>query len=265
MKTLYINWNPNPEIFTIGEWGPRWYGILFALGFVIGYYLMLKIFKKEGIKQEVLDSLTMHVFLGTLIGARLGHCLFYEPAYYLSNPIKILMVWQGGLASHGAAIGILIGLYIFAKKQKRTLLWILDNVLIVMPFALFCIRMGNLMNSEIYGHVTSMPWGFIFERNGETEPKHPTQLYEALSYLLIFFVTYYLGAIKNAKQQKGLIFGLSFVLLFSARFLIEFVKENQVAFESGMTLNMGQLLSLPFILLGFVILYLSFTKKLDKY
>lgn len=265
MIALYIKWNPDPEIFTIGNWGPRWYGILFAMGFVVGYYVMLKIFKKDGIKQEVLDSLTMHIFLGTLIGARLGHCLFYEPSYYLSNPLKILMVWQGGLASHGGAIGILIALYLFIKKQKRTLIWVLDNVMIAIPFALFCIRIGNLMNSEIYGHVTSLPWGFVFLRNGETEPKHPTQFYEGLSYLLIFGIMYYLGVVKNGRQQKGLIFGLSFVLLFSARFLIEFVKQNQVHFESSMTLNMGQWLSIPFILTGFAVLYFSYTKKLDKY
>ncbi|MDA3893962.1 MAG: prolipoprotein diacylglyceryl transferase [Salinivirgaceae bacterium] len=264
MTALYIHWNVNPEIFTIGDWGPRWYGVLFALGFVIGYYIMLKFFKKEGIKQEVLDSLTMHIFLGTLIGARLGHCLFYEPSYYLSNPVKILMVWQGGLASHGAAVGILIALFLFIKKQKKPFIWIMDNVMIVIPFALFCIRLGNLMNSEIYGHVTNLPWGIIFERNGETEPKHPTQLYEGLSYLLISVLMYYLAEYKNAKEQKGLIFGLSFILLFSARFLIEFVKENQVDFEKTMTLNMGQLLSVPFILLGFVILVLSFNKKLGK-
>lgn len=265
MTALYINWNPNPEIFTIGDWGPRWYGILFALGFVVGYYLMLKIFKKEGIKQEVLDSLTMHIFLGTLIGARLGHCLFYEPAYYLSNPVEIIKVWKGGLASHGAAVGIFIALYLFAKKHKRTLVWVLDTVMVAIPFALFCIRMGNLMNSEIYGHVTNLPWGFIFERNGETEPKHPTQLYEALSYLLTFGIMYYLGVIKQARQQRGLIFGLSFIFLFTARFIIEFVKENQVDFEAAMTLNMGQWLSIPFILMGITVLYLSYTKKLEKF
>jgi phosphatidylglycerol:prolipoprotein diacylglycerol transferase len=165
---LYIEWNVNPEIFTIGNWGPRWYGLLFALGFVLGYYIMLKYFKKEGEKQEVLDSLTMYAFLGTLIGARLGHCLFYEPSYYLAHPLKILMVWQGGLASHGAAIGIVLAFYLFARQYKKTFFWVMDRTMIVIPLALFCIRMGNLMNSEIYGHVTTLPWGFVFERAGET-------------------------------------------------------------------------------------------------
>lgn len=264
MLLNYIHWNVNPEIFTIGSWGPRWYGMLFASGFVFGYYIMLKFFKKEGIKQEVLDSLTMYIFLGTLIGARLGHCLFYEPSYYLSNPIKILMVWQGGLASHGAAVGILLALYLFVRKFKFSFLWLLDRLMIVIPLALFCIRMGNLMNSEIYGHVTSLPWGFIFERDGQTEPKHPTQIYEGLSYFLTFALLYVLFIKTNIKEHKGLIFGLSFIFLFTARFFIEFVKENQVGFEKGMTLNMGQLLSIPFILTGFVLIWVSLKKPVKQ-
>jgi prolipoprotein diacylglyceryl transferase len=256
----YIHWNVNPEIFTIGDWGPRWYGLLFALGFVFGYYIMLKFFKEEGIKQEVLDSLTMYIFLGTLLGARLGHCLFYEPSYYLKHPIEILMVWKGGLASHGAAIGILIGLYLFVRKFKRPFIWVMDRSMVVIPLALFFIRMGNLMNSEIYGHVTTLPWGFIFERNHEILPKHPTQLYEGFSYLSIFIILYTLHTKTNIRRCKGLVFGISFVLLFSARFFIEFVKENQVRFEDNMVLNMGQILSIPFILFGFVMIYLSLTK-----
>jgi len=260
----YIHWNVNPEIFTIGDWGPRWYGMLFALGFVFGYYIMLKFFKEENIKQEVLDSLTMYIFLGTLIGARLGHCLFYEPSYYLKHPIEILMVWKGGLASHGAAIGILISLYLFIRKFKKSFLWIMDRSMVVIPLALFFIRMGNLMNSEIYGHVTTMPWGFIFERNHETLPKHPTQLYEGLSYLSIFILMYILFTKTNIKKYNGLLFGLSFVLLFTARFIIEFVKENQVLFEEKMIINMGQILSIPFILVGFLMIYLSLTRYKDK-
>lgn len=263
MMLNYINWNVNPEIFTIGDWGPRWYGFLFALAFVFGYYILQKFFKKDGIKQEVLDSLTMYVFIGTLIGARLGHCLFYEPSFYLSNPLKILMVWQGGLASHGAAVGILLALYLFSRKFKKPFFYIMDMVMVAMPLALFFIRMGNLMNSEIYGHVTTLPWGFIFERY-ETEPKHPTQLYEGLSYLFIFIVMYILYTKTNVKERKGFIFGLSFILLFTARFLIEFVKEIQVGFEANMALNMGQLLSIPFILIGFIILYFSYKPNFNK-
>jgi prolipoprotein diacylglyceryl transferase len=265
MMFLSIRWNVNPEIFTIGDWGPRWYGLLFALGFVFGYYIMLKYFKKEGLKQELLDSLTMYIFLGTILGARLGHCLFYEPAYYLANPLKILMVWQGGLASHGAAVGIIAALYLFSRKFNKTFFWIMDRAMIVIPLALFCIRMGNLMNSEIYGHVTALPWGFIFERNNETLPKHPTQLYEGFSYLFIFALLYLINSKTNIiTERKGFLFGLSFILLFSARFLIEFVKEDQVNFEANMTLNMGQWLSIPFILVGMIVVYLSLQQKTVK-
>ncbi|MBI9069104.1 MAG: prolipoprotein diacylglyceryl transferase [Salinivirgaceae bacterium] len=258
----YIHWNIKPEIFTIGEWGPRWYGLLFALSFVFGYYLMQKFFKKEGIKQEVLDSLTVYMFLGTLLGARLGHCLFYDPSYYLSHPFEILMVWKGGLASHGAGVGIFISLYIFVRKEKKPYLWILDKMAIMVALAGFFIRMGNLMNSEIYGHVTTLPWGFIFERRHETLPKHPTQIYEALSYLAIFILLYFIYAKNDGKQKRGLIFSLFMILVFTARFLIEFVKENQVDFEAGMVLNMGQWLSIPFVLFGVGLLFVTTRKKI---
>ncbi len=263
MTLLYIHWNVTPEIFTITKWGwgPRWYGLLFALAFVFGYYIMLKFFKKEGIKQEVLDTLTMYMFLGTLIGARLGHCLFYEPGYYLHHPLKIFAVWQGGLASHGAALGILIALYLFVRKQKKPYLWILDRIGIVVALSGFFIRTGNLMNSEIYGHATTLPWGFIFERNHETVAKHPTQIYEALSYLAIFTLLYFLFEKTKVGERKGLLFGIFLVLLFSARFLIEFVKEDQVGFEANMTLNMGQLLSIPLVLAGVVLIYNAMRKS----
>lgn len=257
MILYYIHWNVKPEIFTIGDWGPRWYGLLFAASFIFGYYIMQKFFKKEQVDQTVLDSLTVYMFLGTLIGARLGHCLFYEPGYYLSNPIKILMVWQGGLASHGAAIGIITALYLFSKKHKKPFLWIIDKVAVVVALAGFFIRMGNLMNSEIYGHVTQLPWGFIFERRNEILPKHPTQIYEALSYLAIFIVLYTLYNRKGQTLKPGFIFGLFLIGVFTARFLIEFVKENQVGFESGMPLNMGQLLSIPLILIGIGVLFVK--------
>lgn len=253
----FIHWNVTPEIFTIGEWGPRWYGLLFALSFVSGYYIMLKFFKREGIKQEVLDSLTMYMFFGVLLGARLGHCLFYEPEFYLKNPIKILMVWQGGLASHGAAIGILIALYLFVRKQNKKFLWIMDRIVIVVALAGFLIRTGNLMNSEIYGNQTSMPWGFIFELRGETVPKHPTQIYEALAYLFIFVLLYRIFIKGYKKDKHGFIFGIFLILLFSSRFFIEFLKEDQVEFEAKMALNMGQWLSIPFVLAGIILLYFS--------
>lgn len=250
-----IIWNVDPEIFRIGSFAVRWYGLLFALGFILGYIIMGKIFKAENIPSKVLDTLTTYMVVGTVIGARLGHCLFYEPEYYLSNPLLILKVWEGGLASHGAAVGILIALYLFARKMKKSYLWILDRIVIVIALAGFCIRMGNLMNSEIYGHVTNLPWGFIFTRENETLAKHPTQIYEGLSYLAIFFLLYFIFRKKTIAKKPGFIFGLFLILLFSVRFIIEFIKEPQVGFEANMALNMGQLLSIPFILTGFFLLY----------
>ncbi|MBU8892946.1 MAG: prolipoprotein diacylglyceryl transferase [Bacteroidales bacterium] len=263
MLLNYINWNIDPEI--VGFWGLsiRYYGILFAASFFFGYIIMQKIFKKEGLTVELLDKLTVYMAIGTVLGARLGHCLFYEPEYYLSNPLEILKIWRGGLASHGAAIGILLSLYYFSKKNKKPYLWILDRIAIVVALAGFFIRMGNLMNSEIYGIETSLPWGFIFIRTGEVFPKHPTQIYEALSYLLIFVLLYFIYRKKGVQVKQGLIFGLFFALLFSVRFFIEFIKEAQVDFEQGMTLNMGQWLSIPFVLLGLVFLFRSLKQQPD--
>ncbi|UCG29008.1 MAG: prolipoprotein diacylglyceryl transferase [Bacteroidales bacterium] len=248
--TAFIDWNVNPEIFRIGNFAIRWYGLLFASAFLFGYLIMSKFFKKEGIRIEVLDKLTIYMAIGTIIGARLGHCLFYEPSYYLSHPVEILMIWKGGLASHGAAIGILIALYLFAKSEKKPFLWVVDRIVIVTALGGFFIRTGNLMNSEIYGIETTLPWGFVFIRNAEVVPKHPTQIYEALCYLIIFGILYLIYIQRKAEVKGGLLFGLFLILVFLARFLIEFIKEDQVGFESGMTLNMGQWLSIPFILTG---------------
>lgn len=250
-----IVWDVNPEIISIGQFAIRWYGLLFASGFVFGYFIMGDIFKKEKIPHKMLDTLTTYMVVGTVIGARLGHCLFYEPEYYLANPIKILKIWEGGLASHGAAIGILAALWLFARKARKPYIWILDRIVIVVALAGFFIRMGNLMNSEIYGIETSLPWGFIFVRWEEVVPKHPTQIYEGLSYLLIFGVLYLLYRKKGTALKPGLLFGFFLAVLFFMRFLIEFIKEPQVGFEAGMALNMGQLLSVPFILAGLYFLF----------
>ncbi|GAB4322812.1 MAG: prolipoprotein diacylglyceryl transferase [Bacteroidales bacterium] len=249
-----IVWNVDPELLRIGSFAIRWYGVLFALGFVFGYIIMLKIFKREGVPQALLDTLTTYMVVGTVVGARLGHCLFYEPDYYLSNPVKILYIWEGGLASHGAAIGILLALWLFSRKSGKSWLWILDRIVIVVALAGFFIRTGNLMNSEIYGIETSLPWGFVFIRWNETVPKHPTQIYEGLSYLLIFIFLWRLYLAKGKNLTEGRLFGWFLVVLFSVRFLIEFIKEPQVEFETTMLLNMGQLLSLPFITAGIILL-----------
>jgi phosphatidylglycerol---prolipoprotein diacylglyceryl transferase len=255
-----IYWNFKPEIFTIGTWGPRWYGVLFAMSFVVGYYLMLRIFKKEGIKLEVLESLTMYMFLGTLIGARLGHCIFYEPMDYIREPWKILMVWQGGLASHGAALGILISLYLFVRKHKKTYLWIMDRIVIMVALSGFFIRTANFLNSEIIGKYTDVPWGVVFVRLHENSPRHPSQIYEALAYLVIFFVLLYMYHKTKAKDFPGLLFGLFLITIFGFRFAIEFTKEVQVDFERKMSLDMGQWLSIPFVIAGLALVYFAFRK-----
>lgn len=264
MLLNYINWDVDPEIFKVWIFSIRYYGLLFASSFFFGYIIMQKIFKREGLTNELLDKLTIYMAVGTVLGARLGHCLFYQPDFYLSNPIEILKIWRGGLASHGAAVGILISLYYFAKKNKKPYLWILDRIVIVVALAGFFIRMGNLMNSEIYGNVTNLPWGFVFIRDGQTLPKHPTQIYEALSYLIIFIILFRIYNKKGENVKQGLIFSLFLITLFTVRFFIEFIKEDQVGFEQGMSLNMGQWLSIPFVLMGFYLLYRSKALKSTK-
>ena len=261
MDFLIIPWNVDPEIFRIGSFAVRWYGLLFASGFVFGYYLMRKIFRNEGLGDATLDRLTVYVAIATIVGARLGHCLFYEPEYYLARPLEILKVWHGGLASHGAAIAIPIALWLFARKEKRPFIWALDRVVIVVALAGALIRLGNLMNSEIYGVETTLQWGFVFLRNGENAPKHPTQIYEALAYLTIFGILMRIYWKNLGKQKPGLLFGLFLILVFGFRFFVEYVKEDQVAFEAGMKLNMGQWLSIPFVMIGIGILVWAYKRK----
>jgi phosphatidylglycerol:prolipoprotein diacylglycerol transferase len=257
MMLNYIVWDVNPEIFEIGNFAIRWYGLLFAFSFLVGFFAMQRMFKNEGVPLKLLDSLTTYMVVGTIVGARLGHCLFYQPKYYLSHPVEILKIWEGGLASHGAAIGIMIAVYLFARKYKVTYLWTLDRIVTMTALGGFFIRMGNLFNSEIYGVATDLPWGFIFVSAGEQGPRHPTQLYEGLAYLAIFVVLITIYYKSRGKPREGLIFGLFFLLVFLARFIVEFVKEPQVGFEQEMMLNMGQLLSIPLILFGVYLIYRS--------
>jgi len=252
---LSIYWNVNPEIFHIGPLAVRWYGLMFALAFITGYYIFKYFFKKEGYSIELLDELTVYVALGIIIGARLGHVLFYDPGYYFANPIKIIAIWEGGLASHGAAIGLLITLYLWTRKHQTDMLWLLDRIAVVVAIGGMFVRFGNLMNSEIYGIETNLPWGFIFVREGEVLPKHPTQIYEALSYLAIFALLFTAYRKNLWFPKKGLAFGIFLVLLFGARFLIEFIKNPQEDFETSLPLFMGQILSIPFILAGIILIF----------
>lgn len=263
MNLLSVIWDVSPELFPSSSFAFRWYGLLFALGFFFAYALMYHIFKKENIRIRILDLLTFWMFVATLIGARLGHVFFYEWSYYKDHIGEIFMVWEGGLASHGAAVAIIIMLLFFARHFKLNLLWLFDRLAIVIPVVAAFVRLGNLMNSEIYGVVTDLPWGFVFvnDKNAGDLPRHPTQLYEALSYLLITLVLYLVWRKKKSVVPRGLSAGILLVMLFTARFLIEFVKTEQVSFEKDMSLFMGQWLSIPFVLFGAFLIFWSLRKK----
>lgn len=247
----YINWDVSPILISLGSLEIRWYGLMFAVGFLLGYTIVARMFKHEGAPERWLGPLLILLVVCTVAGARLGHVFFYEWDYYSTHPGEIVKVWQGGLASHGGAIANFIGLCLFswfvAHKNPS---WIIDKI--VVPIALVggLIRIGNLFNSEIYGSQTDMPWGFVFVRDGLTYPSHPTQLYEALAYFVLFGLLMWMYWKRGDEQRPWLLTGIFFLGTFGARFLIEFVKNPQEAWEADMTLNMGQILSLPFIVLG---------------
>lgn len=251
----YIIWDINPDIFIIpGINHPvRWYGVFFAMAFLIGQQIMYFIYKKEGRPVKEIDTFTIYLVIGTIAGARLGHVLFYDPLHYFQNPHKIIMIWEGGLASHGGVIGILIAIYLFARKTNISYLWALDRISIVAALAFGMIRLGNLMNSEMVGIPTDLPWGFIFTSK-DSIPRHPAQLYEAIHYFASFVVLFWVWYKMGDRLKNGILFGWSLIVLFSFRFMDEFFKINQEQFEDGMILNMGQILSIPFILVGIMLL-----------
>jgi prolipoprotein diacylglyceryl transferase len=260
----YLIWNVDPEFLRLGPIALRWYGLLFASGFVLGYFILAKIYRYEGRADEHLSSLFSYVFIGALAGARLGHVLFYQPDYYLIRPWEILMIWQGGLASHGGFAGVLIALYLYSKKYSdMRFLELSDRLVIASLPAAGLIRIGNLFNSEILGVPTNLPWAIIFLRVDDV-PRHPAMLYEAAVYLLAFCVLYTAYWKTKIASFPGRLLGTSLTVCFLARFMIEFVKEEQVAFEQGMRFNMGQLLSIPFMAVGIFLIWLSkfgFQKK----
>jgi prolipoprotein diacylglyceryl transferase len=246
---------------------------MFALVFIVGLMLITNMLQKEEretkeknlkIKEskssKISDSLLYYTIAATIVGARLGHCFFYEPAYYFAHPIEILYIRDGGLASHGGAIAVLIAVWLVARKYKLPFLYMIDRVVTVVALGGCFIRLGNLFNSEIYGTPTTLPWGFLFVRNGDILPCHPTQLYEALSYLLLFIGLYSYYIHKKRKPRNGIIFGIFLIVLFGMRFLIEFVKQPQENWEANYIINMGQILSLPFILAGIAILVYAMRK-----
>ena len=269
---LSVVWDVDPAIFTIPEihignlslFGNevRWYGLMWAIGFMVGYEVIRRIFRNDGYKDDVADNFFRYMLIGTVIGARLGHCFFYDWDYYSKHLIEVLYVHQGGLSSHGGAIGIFTVMFYFSRKVvKQSFYWMMDRVVIPTAICGCCIRFGNLMNSEIYGIPTDLPWGFIFVRDGQTVPCHPTQIYEMLYCIVAFITTLYMYWKTNAKQREGFIFGVFLVIVFLSRILIEFIKNNQSDFEQDMLFNMGQWLSLPLVIWGVYLIYKSLNKK----
>jgi phosphatidylglycerol:prolipoprotein diacylglycerol transferase len=272
----YIHWDIDPEIINIFGISLRYYSVLFVSGLILSFYILKRIFIKENIPLDRLDKLTVYGIIGMFIGMRLGHCLFYEPSYYFSHPLEIILPIQStanggykfsgfqGLASHGGTLGLIIALIIYAKKTKESIIKTIDLIAVIAPLASCFIRLANLMNSEIIGNPTTVPWAFIFARV-DYLPRHPAQLYEAISYLLIFGLMLYLYKTRREYLKNGFFFGLVITLIFVARFFIEFIKEKQVSFEDKMPFDMGQLLSIPFIVLGigFIIYGLIKTKKIN--
>lgn len=255
---------------------PNLYGLLFVTGLIIGYFVIKRMFDKEGVPEAWLDSLLIYIVIATVVGARLGHVFFYDWDYYKDNLSEIPKVWEGGLASHGGAVAILIALFIYSKKvSKLPMFWILDRIVAPIAIAACFIRLGNLVNHEIVGVPTDLPWGFKFWKEGADNLllingefvhvfRHPAQLYESIAYFLIFLVLLRLLWKTNLKQKQGFIFGVFLIFLWGARFLIEFVKIGQAARDEGMILNTGQWLSVPFIIAGFVIIYLANKGKLGS-
>ena len=269
MNLLFIEWNADPTIITLLGFSIRWYGLCFAFAFLAGFQVVSYIFKKEGRSVEQADQLLLYTMVGTVVGARMGHYFFYEFPLLLADPVRffIQMITPpfSGLASHGAAIGLFTAFYLYTKKNKgQSYLYVTDRIVIVAALAGFFIRFGNLMKSEIIGKPTDMPWGFKFLRDYEFNPsglaafvvpRHPSQLYEALSCLLLFFILLYLWKLKKEKTQEGLLTGIFMIFVFTLRFFYEFLKENQSSFENGLSLNMGQILSIPAVLFGLGVLW----------
>lgn len=265
-----IIWNADPNLFSIGPFTVRWYGLAFAVGFLIGYQIVASMFKHEGAPERWLGILLTYVVVATIVGSRLGHVFFYEWDYYRAHPSEILMIWNGGLASHGGTIANIIAVFLFSwLVTRKPASWTFDKLVIPIALVGGLIRLGNLMNSEIYGSYTDLPWGFVFVRNGEVYPAHPTQIYEALCYFALFALLMWMYWRKNAEERPWLITGIFFIGIFLPRFLIEYIKNVQVGSEYAMIerygVNMGQLLSIPFILIGVALVIYSLCKPRQKW
>ncbi len=268
MDLCFIDWSVDPVLFHLGNFEIRYYSLFFAIAFWLGYVITDKMFRDQKVPEGMLDKVFFLIIIATVIGSRLGHCLFYGWDYYSQHPLEILQVWKGGLASHGGTIGIMIALLWFSYKvSHKSVLWILDCVCVPIALAAFFIRMGNLMNSEIVGMPTDVPWAFRFLRLHPEQaliPRHPTQIYEALFYLCVFGLLWFLYWKKRLIVRRGALFGVFMVCVFGFRMFIEHFKENQEAFEDSMTMNMGQWLSVPMVLIGIASLIYAFTRKPEQ-
>lgn len=263
----YINWSVDPEIFTIPgiDWPLRWYGLMWAVGLIISQQIMYYIFKKEERPAKDVDTLTLYIILAALIGARFGHFLFYDPSVFLTDPLEIILPPYAGLASHGGAIGILIGLYFYCRKLNYNYLWMVDRLVIVVCITGGFIRMGNLLNSEILGKPTDVPWAFLFPHaEYDPVPRHPAQLYEAIYCFILFAILFYLWKNRRTVLYNGYLFGLFLIVLWTLRFVDEFFKEPQEAFEENLMLNMGQILSVPFVIIGIILMVRAAGRRTSK-
>lgn len=284
-QLLSIVWDVDPILLHFGNGGIRWYGLLWAIGIYACYLVQVKLYKHENCPDDWADKIFVWMTLGVIIGARIGHCWFYEWHYtndpiqifawtinyrnpYLENPFALIKIWEGGLSSHGGGIGLIFAAWLlnrkhFSKQPKfhTSMIWILDRLCVGVCITATLIRLGNLMNSEIYGGVTDMPWGFIFVRDGQTEPCHPTQIYEMLYCIVAFVVTWLMYWKGKAYQREGLLFGVFLEIVFVTRFALEFIKNDQELFEANHVLNMGQWLSIPFIILGVYLIIRAYSNS----
>jgi phosphatidylglycerol---prolipoprotein diacylglyceryl transferase len=245
----HLIWNIDPVLIDFGILKIRWYGLMFATAFIFGYSMMQWIYQREGKNVEELDRMLWYLAIGIVLGARLGHTLIYDPGYYLSHPLKILAIWEGGLASHGGIIGILIAMYLYKRRTGDSYMWLLDRLSFPCTMSGCFIRIGNFFNSEILGTVTTEPWGIVFARVDDL-PRHPVQLYEAFCYAMIFLLLLVVYKKTYNKPIKGLLFGSVITLVFLVRFVLEFVKTEQAMYSTNLPLTTGQLLSIPFLLGG---------------
>ena len=252
---MLIHWTFDPVLFSVGPLTVRWYGLLFVGAFLVGQWMLGRIFAAEGVRRESSERLMIHALLGAIIGARLVHCLFYEPGYYLSHPLAILRIWEGGLASHGGTLGMLLALWFSARtaRPKLPFLWLIDRASLPAALGAVFVRTANFLNSEIVGIPTSGRWGVVFE-SVDALPRHPVQLYEAVAYALIFLVLLIVYRRTGKRTPKGLLFGVLMVLVFAARIVVEFFKTPQAAYETGQLFSVGQYLSMPFVVLGVVMI-----------